>query len=736
MGHGILQGVRVLDQSTTFAGALATRFLGEQGADVVALVDQKNADLMRNKRLLRSDDLKEAWRLGELADVVVHDDPTSPPPTPLPPHQILCLMTPFSPRDQAMAHLWVPHNCVEAYMGLFEPPVGRHRPTYTDFPLLGVATAAHAATAILGALVARGRGAGGQQVEVAQADVAWALLELGALLGHDPPKSWPTLQWASTPFISRWRTMDRQWIYVHAGLGAHARGLKSVLMQQLPMLHDRLQAALGEPVLQEPTALGSVRRAVRVHRALRDAFASKSRAHWLDCLGEAGLCAVPILSPTQWAAHPVAQATMLVNLEGTTVCRRQVEVDATPPPPLALLKKGETYTRARARFARGLKLPAGAPGEEVPEAPLQGIRVLDLTQVIAGPVTCRELARMGATVHKVINPHFEAPWVQAFRLAFDPGKQTSTLDLKTPQGRRDFWALVRAFEPEVVVHNFRPGVATTMGLTKEAFESVVPKVILTHLSAYGTEGTWGSDPGWEQTAQAVVGMQQVYGGASPRLFPMAINDLCTGVLGTYATLLALFHKQRTGQGATATTSLLATATLFVAREACGGPPLVRGAKALGARPLHHFYRTQDGWLLLWVAPGSEALLGQVQGLERWRQEALPELFGEATTAQWQQRFAPLAHTRQCAVVPRRPTHVVLQDQQALAAGLVERRHHPGLGGVTQTQAGWRMLGTPFLPLEPASGHAEGTQVGALGLVGWAKSQAQGAVTLLWRQRAR
>jgi crotonobetainyl-CoA:carnitine CoA-transferase CaiB-like acyl-CoA transferase len=206
--------------------------------------------------------------------------------------------------------------------------------------------------------------------------------------------------------------------------------------------------------------------------------------------------------------------------------------------------------------------------------------VLDFTAVIAGPVAGRTLAELGADVLRIDDPWFRPAWADGFHALFDRGKRSAWLDLQVPAEREVLERVVADLDPQLVLQNFRPGVAERLGLTAYADHVV-------SLSAFGTEGAWGRRPGWEQTVQAVAGIQSRYGGDAPELFPVPVHDLVTGLFGAYGALVTLFG----GGGAHA--SLARTATWMLAHHTCGDGP------ADGA-----WEKRDDGW---WFVAGDVAV---------------------------------------------------------------------------------------------------------------------------------
>lgn len=188
-------------------------------------------------------------------------------------------------------------------------------------------------------------------------------------------------------------------------------------------------------------------------------------------------------------------------------------------------------------------------GDSAPEAlgaarrPLEGIRVLDLTHVLAGPMCTRTLAEQGATVLRVRPPvHPEIP---SFVMDTGHGKLSTLLDLTQQADAGRLNGLLNS--ADIFVQSYRPGTIAELGFSAEAAARVRPGIIYVSFSCYGESGPWGKRGGWEQLAEAVTGMAVAQGSmAKPALSPVYPNDYITGYLGAYGALAALLMRARDG----------------------------------------------------------------------------------------------------------------------------------------------------------------------------------------------
>ncbi|TNE41272.1 MAG: CoA transferase [Alphaproteobacteria bacterium] len=182
-------------------------------------------------------------------------------------------------------------------------------------------------------------------------------------------------------------------------------------------------------------------------------------------------------------------------------------------------------------------------GESAPEPfpekgpALEGVRVLDLTRVLAGPVAARTLAEHGADVLMVSAR--QVPQFKKFFLELSHGKRSCLLDLDTAEQAARLKELVR--EADVFSQGYRPGVLEARGFGPEELAAARPGLIYTSINCYGEGGPFSNRGGWEQIAQTVTGISHENGNP-PSLLPIYFCDYGTGYLGAYGTLLALARR--------------------------------------------------------------------------------------------------------------------------------------------------------------------------------------------------
>lgn len=190
--------------------------------------------------------------------------------------------------------------------------------------------------------------------------------------------------------------------------------------------------------------------------------------------------------------------------------------------------------------------------------PLQGITVLDLTRVVAGPFCTGWLGDMGATVIKIENPgdggdHSRASepivnGVSAWYAALNRNKKTVTLNLKDPEGKAIFLELVK--KADVVTENFRPGVMDRLGLGYEALAAVNPRIIFASVSGYGSYGPYSQRPGYDVISQGMGGIMSLTGfeDGPPTKVGTTLGDITAGMNLAIGILAALQNVHATGKG--------------------------------------------------------------------------------------------------------------------------------------------------------------------------------------------
>ena len=257
--------------------------------------------------------------------------------------------------------------------------------------------------------------------------------------------------------------------------------------------------------------------------------------------------------------------------------------------------------------------------------PLAGIKVLDLSRILAGPWATQCLADFGATVWKVEKPgsgddtrRWGPPWIRdkkgkdtaeaAYFASTNRGKRSLAIDFTKPAGQQLIRSL--ALRADVLIENFKVGTLAKYRLGYESLHKLNPKLVYCSISAYGQDGPAAAEPGYDAMIQAISGLMSVTGvpdgepGAGPVKVGVAVSDLITGLYAALAITAALHEREQSGRGEYIDLALLDTQVAALANQALnylvsGKPPVRRGTAHPNIVPYQAF-RTKDGWLMLAV----------------------------------------------------------------------------------------------------------------------------------------
>jgi crotonobetainyl-CoA:carnitine CoA-transferase CaiB-like acyl-CoA transferase len=393
--------------------------------------------------------------------------------------------------DDAALRRWWERGRLEA------PPGARVTVSGSDPVLASRHRPGEAASAALGLLgawsarIAEQRGGSPQGVRVDTTSAAASLL---GFLFQSAEKL--DLTRRQTPLTAFYPTADDRWIHLHGGFLHLADGLT--------------------------TLLGCDATSEDVGRAVRNWWAEPLE----EAVADAGLCAAVARTRTQWLAHP--QGAALDGLGAVSIRR----IGEAPP-----------------RHRHFDDPPLNDPS--LGERPLSGIRVADLTRVLAGPTCGRSLAAHGADVLRIGSP--KLPSIEPYVVETGRGKRCAFVDLDDADGVRRLRDLVA--DADIFCQGYRPGSLAARGLGAEELAGLVPGIVYVSINCYGHVGPWAGRPGWEQLAQTASGIAMAESGAetgsrtgtgvatgAPRLLPAAATDYTTGYLAATGALVALSRQ--------------------------------------------------------------------------------------------------------------------------------------------------------------------------------------------------
>ncbi len=364
------------------------------------------------------------------------------------------------------------------------------------------------------------------------------------------------------------------------------------------------------------------------------------------------------------------------------------------------------------------------------EPPLRGVRVLDLTRVLAGPFCSMTLADLGAEVIKIEIPgsgddtRSYPPFingVSSYFLSINRGKKSLTLNLKVEEAREAFYRL--AEKSDVVLENFRPGVTERLGVDYETIRGVNPRIVYCSISSFGQTGPYASWPGYDLIVQGMGGLMGITGEPErpPVRVGVAITDIGAGMWAVIGIQAALRSRERTRQGQHVDVSMMDGSIswmTYVAGNyfATGSAPPRMGSAHPSLVPYQGF-EAADGKFIL-IGAGNDrlwALLCQGMGLEDWAEDpkyvtmekrvenrdelisSLEKEFKNRTREEWLKRLRAIGFP--CA--PVYTIDEIFNDPQALHRGMLAEMNHPKAGAIKQIGPTLKLSETPcVLDLPP------------------------------------
>ena len=253
-----------------------------------------------------------------------------------------------------------------------------------------------------------------------------------------------------------------------------------------------------------------------------------------------------------------------------------------------------------------------APGTKRP-LPLMGVKVLDVSQVMAGPYSCMLLADMGADVIKVEPPgngdqtrgamgfRMKGPDSMGF-LNMNRNKRSIAINLKSEAGKAILFKLVK--EADILVENYRPGVMKRLGVGYEVMSKINPALVYVSISGFGQSGPWAMRPGFDLMAQAMSGIMSVTGNGDgkPVKAGVPVADIGCALFATYAALSAYIGAKNTGQGQYIDASLFDSALAFSIWDTSeywgtGNPPVALGTANRMTAP-YQAVKAKDGYFVM------------------------------------------------------------------------------------------------------------------------------------------
>ena len=368
--------------------------------------------------------------------------------------------------------------------------------------------------------------------------------------------------------------------------------------------------------------------------------------------------------------------------------------------------------------------------------PLDGIRIVDFTTMIAGPYATMILADQGADVIKIEAP-IRSDYVRRagdgqrhFSTAFlnnNRNKRSFSVDVKVEAGRELMLRLTK--DADVFVQNFRPGVMSRLGIDEPQLRTVNPGLIYVSMSGWGESGPYAHKPVYDPIIQAISGLASVQAGsdqARPRLIRTILPDKLTGITAAQAVTAALVARGRTGQGQHVRLSMLDAVVAFMWSSDMGGQTFV-GKEVSSARAatfIDLIYETKsdyisvsvmsdEQWRGLCKAVGYPEWLEDdrfktAAGRDRYANERL-ELTQEALLEKNADEWLEILDSAGVPCAPVLKRHEMIHHPQVEASGIVVETEHPHVGRLRQARNAARFEATPTEIRLGAPHHGEHTR---------------------------
>jgi crotonobetainyl-CoA:carnitine CoA-transferase CaiB-like acyl-CoA transferase len=718
-----LEGITVVDLGTGPAAALATMFLSDNGATVVRVLDGAAPDFReggyivwdRGKSAVRIDldspgGAAELHRLIGSADVLVEDFAPSSPRQHLVDWQMLrainsrlvaCSITAYGKRGP-----WKDEPPIEdlvlARTGLLGGLPGfRPAPVHTVHPLPSVGAALLSCNGIAAALLAREDTGRGRAIETSL--MAGALLYMTKADGEKIKRHvFQTNPSGSAPFYSLYECADGKWVQlgcVHANfiaIAARLFGLSELVKE------PRFDLGRGGQTPADDAELRS---------KVSDAIKLKPLAEWARIFEEADVPFAQARLTEEGFDDPQVQHNgMVVTLEDPAagpVVQMGVPVQLTATPGAI---QGPRQAPSTVTAPSTPPKSAAAPGEipaRLDPPPLAGVRILEITNLIAGPTAGRILADLGADMIKLEPPtgDLSRPIGRTYFYAINFNKRSIAVDTSTDKGREVVQRI--AAKCDALLANLRPNATGRMGIGTK----INPRLIETHLTGYGFTGPYSKRPGIDPLAQAYMGMSRAQGGPeNPPVFPaqLAPTDYTNGAMGAFGTILALYVRKRTGvvqnvYGNLLSAGILLSSAWFTKYRGRPERPLADKAQ-MGLGPFHRLFQLADGWIYVAAdVEGEQRAVCQIADVawpdaaalmpppERHRNEApiakaLEAAFSRRSVADVLARLEVAKVP--CAPAPPGHAEIFLESPHVVANDMVAVRQHP-TGGRLRVQ--WRSV---------------------------------------------
>jgi crotonobetainyl-CoA:carnitine CoA-transferase CaiB-like acyl-CoA transferase len=357
-----------------------------------------------------------------------------------------------------------------------------------------------------------------------------------------------------------------------------------------------------------------------------------------------------------------------------------------------------------------------------PRGPLQGIRVIDLTTVMLGPFCTQLLGEMGADVIKIEAPGGDvnrwtgsarSPGMSTGQLIKGRNKRAVLLDLKKPEAREPLERLIRS--ADVFVHNIRPKAAARLGIDYATIEALNPSIVYAAATGFGEDGPFVDKPAYDDLIQGASGIASLFGSVTgePRYAPSVMADKTTGLYLCNYIMMALFHRERTGEGQKLHVPMYEAFSAFMINEHMQGQTFVPQTGPAGYSRLmtrhRRPYETSDGyvcvvpytqrhWTSFFKLAGMPELINDKRfSTQTERTNNVDALYGivadvirTRTTAEWLQELSDA----DVPVGPMNSPEDLFDCQHMKAVGMFPEVDHPSEGRMRHIKVPVSLSKTP------------------------------------------
>ena len=612
----VFDDINVIDTTTGKAGSICSMFLGDNGAKVIRIPvgsnsladDPELATIHRGKELLNLDldtQYDSFMNFVQKSDILIEDLlPSDPLQEKIGfealrknnPQLIHCSITSYGNKGPLKNGFPIA-DLIKARTGILDSMPGfEEGSTHVAHPLIEVGAGLLATLGLTAGLFQRLSTHSGLKINTSlmAAGLLYMPKAIGERINPRPVKATPV---GGGPFYSVYECEDGEWIQlgcIHAGfvdIAATVMGIAEVMTD--PKFGDG-RSPVNEEAREE------------LFNIVKEVMETKSSIEWAELFESVD---VPFAhaesAESAMDNEQVVHNEMVQQLKDPIFGQMlqyglPIKFSETPG---SIKGPRELDSKSNVTFMQSSSWEHKGSLDRSTELPLEGIKVADITNVIAGPTMGRLLADLGADVLKIEPPYgdISRPAGGRYFHALNANKRSISIDAKNEMAKKALQEIVGSCD--IMVANMRPGATGRMGLGTETLKTLNPKMIEVHVTAFGWDGPFAKRPGVDPLAQAWMGLQVAQGGeGNPPSFlsPVAPTDYTGGCLGALGAVMALYAREKNGIGQVVNTNLLNAGCLLLAgdfaRYENKVPRRLSDKHQNGLSDFHRLYQTLDGYI--------------------------------------------------------------------------------------------------------------------------------------------